>query len=145
MATLPPSYVPQSHLPAYGETGTSSAVPIDTPIDSSLPTSFTINGKEVQPLVRPSDLRAHLVLLGAFLRLREEIHTQKQQACFPTEPNDRWTVFIAKAVYRFQCWVERIMVHGEDQEDREMRGILREDECPPLDVVMVWLVYMLVG
>ena len=145
-AVLPPSYIHETTFlpPAYGVTESSTSIQPPTDyLDAAVPLSITVNDKPTPPLVLPSDLYAHTILLGAFYRLREEVLTQKGGSDLALDANDRWTVFLARAVYRFQCWVERVMI--EPEQDIQTRGVLRPDDCPPLDVVMVWLVYMLVS
>jgi hypothetical protein len=142
---VPPSYDGENSLPpAYGYLDTTTPLVLSTSysyLNAALPQFLTVNGKNVRPLVHPSDLQAHLVLLGAFRRLREEVLTRKGATDYAYDPNDRWTVFLFKAVHRFQCWAERVVVDP----DQTQRGVLRAQDCPPLDVVLVWLVYMLVS
>jgi len=148
---LPPSYELDTGLtlpPAYNTSAdggsTRSVISTNHPINSTVPRTLSVGGKQTKPLVLPSELLAHLVLLGAFYRLREEVLTTKSSSSFPLKPEDRWLVFISRAVHRFQCWVTRAMVDGPDEGDDYVRGQLKDDDCPPLDVTMVWLVYMLV-
>ena len=91
------------------------------------------------PLVTPSELEAHLCLLGAFDVLRETVcHAQGGDAA---EPNARWAVFLARAVYRFEQWVAKVL----GSESRMDPSRLSDDELPPLDVAMVFHAYHLVS
>lgn len=159
MAGLPPSYAaidapeypagPSDALPAYDEPGVPSAFfSPSRSINDKLPNHFKINGQYVRPQVMPSDLQAHLVLLGAFHRLREEVRTVKGAVTdISMQPDERYAVFLQRAVYRFEQWAIR-MVGGEGHEEEEdtVPGITRPlaaSEVPPLDVTMVWHTYML--
>ncbi|KAG8927127.1 hypothetical protein FRC01_007980 [Tulasnella sp. 417] len=162
MAAPPPSYTKASvAAPAYTATpssaGGSDALPgyndsngpssIFVPsqgIDEKLPNHFKINNQYVTPRLFPSELQAHLVLLGAFYRLREEVRTFKGKADIAMEPDDRWAVYLQRAVYRFEQWAAR-MIGGEGQEEVLGEGpkVLAPNEVPPLDVLMVWHTYML--
>ncbi|KAG8887402.1 hypothetical protein FRB98_009666 [Tulasnella sp. 332] len=134
-------------LPGYD---TAAGAPDYTPsnaLNDKLPPTFRIGQRYTEPLIQPSDLQAHLVLLGAFHRLREEVHTQKGQADFNLEPNESWAVFLQRAVHRFQLWVTRI-IDIDDADDNPDQTVpktrrLSSDECPPIDVIMVWHTYLL--
>ncbi|KAG8914135.1 hypothetical protein FRC01_004202, partial [Tulasnella sp. 417] len=130
MAGLPPSYNaidapdylagPSDALPAYDERGAPSSAFIPSPsINDKLPNHFKINGQYVRPQVMPSDLQAHLVLLGAFHRLREEVKTVKGTATdIPMQPDERYAVFLQRAVYRFEQWAIR-MIGGEENDEED--------------------------
>ncbi|KAG9024431.1 hypothetical protein FS837_005368, partial [Tulasnella sp. UAMH 9824] len=159
MAAVPPSYTPNtSQAPAYAApSGGSDALPgyndSNTPsstfvpsqgIDEKLPNHFKVNNQYVKAQVTPSELQAHLVLLGAFRRLREEVRTFKGSSDVPMTPDERWAVFLQRAVYRFEQWAVR-MIGGEGQEEvlGDAPKVLAPNEVPPLDVTMVWHTYML--
>ncbi|KAG8971610.1 hypothetical protein FRC05_010956 [Tulasnella sp. 425] len=158
-ATLPSYTATTADVPAYSAQPTDALPDYDAEsrasaplssfvpsrgIDDKLPNHFRINNNYVIPQLNPSDLEAHLVLLGAFHRLKEEVLTLKGvKADIPLEPEERYAVFLQRAVYRFEQWAVR-MIGGEGQEDEEGgRGQLRPNEVPPLDVMMVWHTYML--
>ncbi|KAG9016323.1 hypothetical protein FRB90_003287 [Tulasnella sp. 427] len=163
MAAPPPSYTTApTNAPAYSETpapvasaadalpgydgsGAAPSLFVASPgIDDKLPNHFKINNNYAKAQVMPSDLQAHLVLLGAFHRLREGIRTFKGNADVPMQPDERWAVFLQRAVYRFEQWAVR-MIGGEGQEEVLGEGpkVLTPNEIPPLDVLMVWHTYML--
>ncbi|KAG9043028.1 hypothetical protein FS837_010120 [Tulasnella sp. UAMH 9824] len=160
MAAVPSSYTPNtSQAPAYAAppAGGSDALPgydnTNTPprtfvpsqgIDEKLPNHFKINNQYVKPQVTPSELQAHLALLGAFHRLREEFRTFKGSSDVPMTPDERWGVFLQRAVYRSEQWAVR-MIGGEGQEEvlGDAPRVLAPNEVPPLDVTMVWHTYML--
>ncbi|KAG8896555.1 hypothetical protein FRC01_011726, partial [Tulasnella sp. 417] len=60
------------------------------------------------------------------------------------KPDERWAVFLQRAVYRFEQWAVR-MIGGEGQEEvvGDAPRALTPNEMPPLDVIMVWHTYML--
>ncbi|KAG8971609.1 hypothetical protein FRC05_010955 [Tulasnella sp. 425] len=136
---------PTDALPDYDESGTSAPISSFVPsrgIDDKLPSHFKINNNYVIPQLKPSDLEAHLVLLGAFHRLKEEVLTFKRvKADVPLEPEERYAVFLQRAVYRFEQWAVRMIGEGQEDEDGSRR--LKANEVPPLDVMMVWHTYML--
>ncbi|KIO16618.1 hypothetical protein M407DRAFT_85818 [Tulasnella calospora MUT 4182] len=134
-------------LPGYDGSNAPSGIFNFAPsqgIDDKLPNHFKVNEQYVKAQVLPSELQAHLVLLGAFHRLREEVRTFKGKADIPMEPAERWAVFLQRAVYRFEQWTVR-MIGGEGQEEVLGEGpkLLAPNEVPPLEVVMVWHTYML--
>ncbi|KAG9034855.1 hypothetical protein FS837_002108, partial [Tulasnella sp. UAMH 9824] len=161
MAAPPPSYTTApveapaytltpvtggSHgLPGYDDANAPSSIFVPSQgIDDKLPNHFKINNQYAKAQVVPSELQAHLVLLGAFHRLREEVRTFKGKADIPMEPDERWAVFLQRAVYRFEQWAVR-MIGGEGQEEVLGEGprVLAPNEVPPLDVLMIWHTYML--
>lgn len=137
-------------LPAYENSAASTRstfVP-SAGTDDKVPNHFKINGQYVKVQVMPSDLQAHLTLLGAFHRLREEVRTINHvKADIPMEPDERYAVFLQRAVYRFEQWAVRMMGVVDEGEDgtptSDQPGRLAENEVPPLDVIMVWHTYML--
>ncbi|KAG9048661.1 hypothetical protein FS837_012289 [Tulasnella sp. UAMH 9824] len=134
-------------LPAYDDcTGSTCAFVPAAGINDKVPNHFKINEKYVKVQVMPSELQAHLVLLGAFHRLREEVRNLTGiKADIPMEPDERYAVFLQRAVYRFEQWAVRMIGTGDDGEDEasgQPRG-LAPNEVPPLDVIMVWHTYML--
>lgn len=153
-ANLPPSYAsldqgapPRADtseaLPEYDGEAPPRLFMASAHIDEKLPTTFRVHDKYTTPLVKPSDLQAHLVLLGAFHRLREEVRTQKGKTDIPLTPDEGWAIFLQRAVYRFECWATR-MIGNDDEESRQQPpGLLASNEVPPLDVVMVWHTFML--
>ncbi|KAG8985449.1 hypothetical protein FRB94_004854 [Tulasnella sp. JGI-2019a] len=133
-------------LPNYNDAeGAPSYAPSNV-LNAKLPPTFRIGQKHTQPLLQPSDLQAHLVLLGAFHRLHEEVRTQKGQTDFKLEPDEIWAIFLQRAVHRLQSWVTRMIDVADDDNSNtpapETRH-LTADECPPIDVMMVWHTYML--
>ncbi|KAG8954773.1 hypothetical protein FRC00_005767, partial [Tulasnella sp. 408] len=132
-------------LPGYNDSNSPSSIFVPSQgINDKLPNHFKINNQYVTAQVTPSELQAHLVLLGAFHRLREEVRTFKGKADIPMEPDERWAVFLQRSVYRFEQWAVR-MIGGEGQEELLGEGprVLAPNEVPPLDVLMVWHTYML--
>ncbi|KAG8877251.1 hypothetical protein FRB97_003552 [Tulasnella sp. 331] len=161
MDALPPSYeLPPSHpdvgdLPSYDARGSSHVFTFSSTagINDKLNTTFRIGDKHTPALVLPSDLEAHLLLLGAFHRLREEVRTQKgtiDRDLPPFSPDDLWAVFLQRAVYRFQLWVTQMQDVIAAEEALEsgtgtetVDGKLDYDRVPPLDVILIWHTYML--
>ncbi|KAG9002556.1 hypothetical protein FRB95_008453 [Tulasnella sp. JGI-2019a] len=133
-------------LPGYDGAGVGDHVKLST-LDRNLPPTFRINKSYLPPLVQPSELQAHLVLLRAFHRLCEQVKTQKGPRDVKLSPDETWAVFLERAVYRFQCWGTRMIGdEGEDEgtEDNLQKArLLSPDEYPPIDVMMVWYTYML--
>ncbi|KAG9022905.1 hypothetical protein FS837_006094 [Tulasnella sp. UAMH 9824] len=141
----PTTAVDSDALPGYNDSNAPSSIFVPSQgIDEKLPNHFKINNQYVKAQVTPSELQAHLVLLGAFYRLREEVRTFKGKADIPLEPDERWAVFLQRAVYRFEQWAVR-MIGGEGQEEVLGEGsrVLAPNEVPPWDVLMVWHTYML--
>ncbi|KAG8897348.1 hypothetical protein FRC00_004421 [Tulasnella sp. 408] len=136
-------------LPGYDASAGSAQPSAFVPaagIDDKVPNHFKFNDQYVKVQVMPSELQAHLVLLRAFHRLREEVRTLKGvKADIRMEPDERYAVFLQRAVYRFEQWVVRMIGTGEDGGDEaaDQPRRLTPNEVPPLDVIMVWHTYML--
>ncbi|KAH7101533.1 hypothetical protein BKA62DRAFT_770548 [Auriculariales sp. MPI-PUGE-AT-0066] len=96
----------------------------------SLPETFSIGFKHTSPLVSIDEVKAHLLVLGAFNKLKLRV-THANAANGGLEAQDAWTVFLCRAVHRFQLWIESV-------QELPQAGYL-----PPLDVLMVWHSYML--
>lgn len=156
-ALLPPSYTPVAPLyappgtsagdalPSYQDSGPRRAFVAPQAINDKMPEHFKVSDKYIIPSLLPSDLYAHLILLGAFHRLREEVWTQKVKSDITLQPDEQWAVFLERAVYRFECWATRLIGDGSDQPDAPVTTSreLAPNELPPLDVMMVWHTYML--
>ncbi|KAG9034217.1 hypothetical protein FRB95_013498 [Tulasnella sp. JGI-2019a] len=129
-------------LPGYD--ASSALHPATARLNHNLPPIFRIGQSYTKSLVQPSDLHAHLILLGAFHRLREQVQTDKGQTDFRLEPDELWAVFLERAVHRFFLWVTRIIGdHSTEDSPTQVPRHMAEDRCPPLDVMMVWHTYML--
>lgn len=133
-------------LPSYSSSPTRQFTPASG-IDDGLQTTYRVGTKHTEPLVRPSDLQAHLRLLGAFHALKDDVRTQKGVLDLHLEPDQLWAIFLERAVHRFELWVSRMIDVLAREEDGagQMRGTgrLEPDWVPPLDVIMVWHTYML--
>ncbi|KAG9036597.1 hypothetical protein FRB95_008431 [Tulasnella sp. JGI-2019a] len=154
MATRLPSY---HSLKAVATPGTGDALPRydgvgatqhtkPSVLDHNLPPTFRIDKSYIPALVKSSDLQAHLILLGAFHRLREQVKTQKGQRDFPLTPDEAWAVFLERAVHRLQCWITGVVGDGGDDggaNNATMARSLTPEEFPSIDVMMVWHTYML--
>jgi hypothetical protein len=124
----------------------SSSQPQEYQSAPDLPRTFTVNGHTIEPLVSSVDLRAHLALLRSFRQLKEEVIQAERNGGveLTLTTNERWMAFLHKAVYRFQLWADRVMSNPEQMNTRPP-GVIQAVEYPPLDVIMIWVVYMLVG
>ena len=139
-ATAPVAASAGGALPAHDVTGSPPHLVPSEGINEKVPNHFHVSNKFIYPLVQPSDLEAQLVLLGAFHRLREDVRTQKGKEDISLQPDERWAIFLERAVYRFECWALGMI--GGSPGEGDVRLLLL-DERPPLDVMMVWHTYML--
>ena len=156
MSIIPPPYNDQlnsqndsqanpDQLPSYEPEG-AGAHGLFVPslgIDDKLPNHFRIGKQYTTPLIQCSDLQAHLILLGAFHRLREEVRSHKGAEDFPLTPNERWAVYLERAAHRFERWVTRMIGDDGDVADTTADHPLLPNQIPPLDVTLVWHSYML--
>ncbi|QRV82579.1 dammaradiene synthase [Ceratobasidium sp. AG-Ba] len=103
------------------------------------PPFFEIGGQNVSGfgLVTSNEICAHLSLLGAFARLKASVKSQKGPDV-RRSADELWAIYLARAVDRFAKWAERGIYYSRG-EVRKMR----EEEVPPLDVLMAWHAYML--
>lgn len=99
-----------------------------------LPAKFKVGCRETAPLVTVEELEAHLRTLGAFSRLKARVEQSSQQApsSLQNDAVGAWTVFLCRAVHRFERWIKTV------------HALPEERSLPPLDVLMVWHAYMLV-
>ena len=88
-----------------------------------------VGGKKTAPVVSIDRLRAHLTVLAAFHALRRSVREARAD-----DPDATWAIFLARAVHRFQKWALCARFMGNDIAP-----------MPPLDVLMVWHSYLLVG
>ncbi|KAH7101474.1 hypothetical protein BKA62DRAFT_177314 [Auriculariales sp. MPI-PUGE-AT-0066] len=84
-----------------------------------LPSTFTVGEFSTKPLIDVAQVRAHVVLLGLFFKLRKTVEAEGKD----------WVSYIRGAVDRFGEWAQKV--------DRESY------KTPALDVAMVWHTYML--
>ncbi|KAG8953977.1 hypothetical protein FRC04_000961 [Tulasnella sp. 424] len=110
--------------------------------------SFTIGRKQTIALVNPSDLKAHLVILRAFHRLRQHVYSATRKAT-PSSSDaalqQAWEVFLARAVWRFELWLKHVVARPtrDSMYAGPVNTWLNLHEVPPIDVVMVWHSYLL--
>jgi hypothetical protein len=105
------------------------------------PPTLVINNKAVGPfdLVSIHEIKAHLVFLGAFARLKAAVKAQKG-VDVRGSTDELWSTYLARAVDRFAAWA----VKGLPTDLNEsVSRLLKEEEVPPLDVLMAWHAYML--
>lgn len=124
-----PDYEDGSILPGYDQLGDLHA----SSTGLILPPTFRIGERGyTTPLISPAQVRAHLLLLGAFCTLKEQVIASES----PIDPDMRddvkWTLFLTRAALRFEAWVMHV-VKNRARHRGEVAG-LRDYEVPPLDV-----------
>lgn len=113
---------------------------IEPPAYGSSTNIHKINGQKILPLVSVPELKAHLLLLGAFHRLKTNVEEaewfifEKGSALPLMEV--KWALFVERAVERFKIWLQRV-VQRPERSKRPLAG----REIPPLDVLMVLHTY----
>lgn len=102
---------------------------------SPLPATFRVGVADTSPLLTIEEVEAHLRILGAFSQLKANVEAANSGATAPLKLDApaAWTVFLCRAVYRFERWILTAPTLDQDR------------ALPPLDVLMVWHSYMLVG
>lgn len=82
-------------LPSYESTdaGSSSG-------SNSLPPTFKIGSTYTPPLVAPSEVRAHLLLLGAFHSLKERVLAEPCPLDGNMREDVKWGIFLIRATVR---------------------------------------------
>lgn len=105
---------------------------------TQVPTTFPIGigEKNVHPLVNVTELQAHLRILGAFDILKCKVQDQPRPEGMSKD--DVWALFVNRAVHRFYAYLQAPWPSGTIQGSSEAT-------MPPLDVLMVWHSYLLVG
>ncbi|CEL53644.1 hypothetical protein RSOLAG1IB_06499 [Rhizoctonia solani AG-1 IB] len=116
---------------------------IRAPDDSTTgsPPTLIINSKTIGPfdLITTHAVKAHLVFLGAFARLRAEVKSQKG-VDVRGSTDELWAIYLARAVDRFAAWISKGLPTNLDASNARW---LDENELPPLDVLMAWHAYLL--
>jgi len=107
------------------------------------------------PVLNPSELKAHLNLLRAFHDMKSKVKDGSKLGLdvHTTGPEAEWKSFVQASVeryivcecalrgmmticcFRFQGWVSSLKINDND--------VAEKIECPPLDVCLVWHAYML--
>jgi len=103
---------------------------------TELPETFPIGRNNVHPLVNVTELQAHLRLLGAIYKLKQDVQAQNDGVA-ATDSELAWVVYVNRAVRRFYKWTSSSWVPVSPR--------LSEEIMPPLDVIMVWHSYLLVS
>lgn len=113
--------------PAYDATATKTSGP-------ELPTTFKIGSTFTKPLVSAQAVKEYLSVLHAFHRLKQHVLGAPWSKLLKPVPHDqaKWAIFLARAKYRFQLWVERVLKAPSGTE-RPASG-LASSRVPPLDV-----------
>jgi hypothetical protein len=101
---------------------------------SRLPPTFPVGKQNTVPVVNVEDLKAHLTVLGAFSKLKENVH--HMTGGLNIDKDRAWVVYINRAVHRFNTFMGTEWPNG-------FQG-WTEETTPPLDVLMVLHSYMLV-
>jgi hypothetical protein len=101
---------------------------------SHLPPTFPVGKQNTVPVVNVEDLEAHLTVLGAFSKLKENVH--HMTGGLDIDKDQAWVVYINRAVHRFNTFMGTEWPNG-------FQG-WTEETTPPLDVLMVLHSYMLV-
>ncbi|CAG8690404.1 560_t:CDS:1, partial [Acaulospora colombiana] len=107
--------------PVYSEFSASSSVS-----GPSLPREFSVGKFKTPPVIAVEDLQAHLRVLGAFSKLKEDVHHMNGGS--QQEKDQAWVVYVNRAVHRFNTFM------GTEWEG-EFPG-WTEENAPPLDVLM---------
>ncbi|KPV73509.1 uncharacterized protein RHOBADRAFT_54728 [Rhodotorula graminis WP1] len=128
----PPSYRSTDDPPSPPPAADSDAVP---PPFTEFPSLYQVGRYRVKPWVEVDDIKAHLVLLGAFRKLRDDVEATKPRAEWPPnlEPKALWAVFVQVAVYRFE-----VVVHALETSARALGAVTL-----PVDVALVLHAYLL--
>ena len=131
----PARVTPQVQIPIELPPELPEPIQVAAPVVSlfSLPPTFRIGKVNPPPVVTIDELLAHLKLLGAFDKLQKEVRSQEGIA--ENNKDGAWALFLSRAVWRFDKWAE----------NPRLRTAMEEENCPPLDVAMVWHTYCLVG
>lgn len=74
-----------------------------------MPPTFKIGIAYTPPLVAPSEVRAHLLLLGAFHSLKERVLAEPCPLDANMRGDVKWGIFLIRATVRFQAWVECVV------------------------------------
>ncbi|GHJ90217.1 hypothetical protein NliqN6_6619 [Naganishia liquefaciens] len=136
----PPPYA--AHLtaradgpPSYASTSAPIAPP---PIDERtlLPASFRVGPFNVAPFVTVPEMQLHLRLLAAFDTMQQKVRITPETQGDILDGDTRWAVFCVRAKQEFQRWALELRRRG-------YRGMLRGEDLPGLEVMMVWHSYML--
>ncbi len=90
----------------------------------------------MHPLVKIAELQAHLRILGAFDILKWKVQDQLRPEGMSKD--DIWVFFVNQAVHRFYAYLQAPWPSNTIQGSSEAT-------MPPLDVLMVWHSYLLVG
>jgi hypothetical protein len=127
---------PSVALPAYDSLDLSHHLPPTYDPGPQLAPTFKIGSSFTLPLVSIQEVKAHLQVLGAFHRLREQV-----RAAVPNEreygeeglrEDVKWCLYLQRAVHRFELWMQKV-VRKPERTRGEITALL-DDEVPPLDV-----------
>ncbi|KAG8821508.1 hypothetical protein FRC17_009795 [Serendipita sp. 399] len=110
--------------------------PLPTNYPTQLPSHFSIGTSVSTPLVDTTELKAHLILLGAIHKLKEDVQRQESGVA-ATNKDLSWVVFVNRAVYRFFAWTSATW------DKTPSPSAFTEEFVPPLDVMVVWHTYLL--
>ncbi|KZV87185.1 hypothetical protein EXIGLDRAFT_680177 [Exidia glandulosa HHB12029] len=118
-----------SRTSAVPSTNENDIPPLNHDPNASLPDTFPVGGRQTRPVISVQELLAHLRILRAFSALRDSVEKATQIESY-VDATAAWTIFLSRAVYRFEKWIATLAVYPE--------GAL-----PPLDVLMVWHSFLL--
>ena len=103
--------------------------PVYSEYPTELPKTFPVGRHKVQPLVNVTELQAHLRLLGAIYKLKQDVQA-RQDGIAATNSELAWVVDVNRAIWRFYKWTSSSWSLGSPG--------LSEEAMPPIDVIMVW-------
>jgi hypothetical protein len=96
------SNVTTASPPSYNASATDTELP---PPFVDFPSSYRV-GRRDASLVPLEQVKSHLILLGAFHKLRTTVEAQTTGWAGELEPKARWSVFVAVAVKRLEAYLE---------------------------------------
>ncbi|GAA5910114.1 hypothetical protein JCM8208_000960 [Rhodotorula glutinis] len=113
--------------PSYRSSDSTPTADSAPPPFTDFPSLYQVGRYRVEPWVTVDDVKDHLVLLGAFRKLRNDVEATKPRADWPPslEPKALWAIFVQVAVYRFE-----VVVHALEISARELGSVtLPVDDC----------------
>ncbi|GAA5842086.1 hypothetical protein JCM9279_002783 [Rhodotorula babjevae] len=126
---------PPSYRSNDGPSPPPAAADSAPPPFTDFPALYQVGRYRVDPWVTVDEVKAHLVLLGAFRQLRDDVEATKPRPDWPSslEPKALWAIFVQVAVYRFE-----VLVHALETSASELGSMTL-----PVDVALVLHAYLL--
>lgn len=95
-------------VPRHADSSTAEELAVEED-DDSVPASFEIGSKHINPLVSLPQLQSHICLLASFDKLRNACLAAASTKASRVERDEAWNIYLTRAAYRFHVYTRNVL------------------------------------